>query len=69
MSVEGSGLRGLLGRFLIEIERSVEIVALVRPDDIILLGYRFSDLLRIGAPLNILLSAVAVVLIPRIWPF
>lgn len=32
-------------------------------------GYRFSDFMKIGAPLNILLGAVAVFLIPRIWPF
>lgn len=32
-------------------------------------GYRFSDFVRIGAPLNILLWIVAVTLIPVIWPF
>jgi len=32
-------------------------------------GYRFSDYLRIGAPLNIILGIVAVVLIPYFWPF
>lgn len=32
-------------------------------------GYRFSDFLRIGVPLNFLLWIVAVVLIPLIWPF
>jgi di/tricarboxylate transporter len=32
-------------------------------------GYRFSDFLRIGAPLNLLLGIVAVILIPWIWPF
>jgi di/tricarboxylate transporter len=32
-------------------------------------GYRFSDYLRIGIPLNILFGVVAVGLAPLIWPF
>ncbi|MBB3210335.1 di/tricarboxylate transporter [Rhodopirellula rubra] len=32
-------------------------------------GYRFTDFLRIGAPLNILLGIVAVTIIPQLWPF
>jgi di/tricarboxylate transporter len=32
-------------------------------------GYRFTDFLKIGAPLNFMLWIAAVVLIPRIWPF
>lgn len=32
-------------------------------------GYRFSDFLRIGAPLNVMLWMVAVLLIPVFWPF
>lgn len=32
-------------------------------------GYRFSDYLRIGLPLNILLGLVTVALAPMIWPF
>jgi di/tricarboxylate transporter len=32
-------------------------------------GYRFSDYLRIGAPLNIVLGLVTVALAPLIWPF
>jgi di/tricarboxylate transporter len=32
-------------------------------------GYRFSDYIRIGLPLNILLGVVAVILAPLIWPF
>jgi len=32
-------------------------------------GYRFSDFLRIGVPLNLLLWLVAVVLVPWFWPF
>ncbi|MFO7856275.1 MAG: SLC13 family permease [Paracoccaceae bacterium] len=31
-------------------------------------GYRFTDFLRIGLPLNLLLGAVACTLIPFIWP-
>ncbi|OPZ70616.1 MAG: Sodium:sulfate symporter transmembrane region [Verrucomicrobia bacterium ADurb.Bin474] len=32
-------------------------------------GYRFTDFLKIGTPLNLLYFAVCVILIPRIWPF
>jgi di/tricarboxylate transporter len=32
-------------------------------------GYRFSDYLRLGLPLNLLLGAVVVVLTPLVWPF
>lgn len=32
-------------------------------------GYKFSDFLRIGSPLNLLLWPVAVFLIPIFWPF
>jgi di/tricarboxylate transporter len=32
-------------------------------------GYRFSDFLRIGLPMNILIGIVAVSIIPFIWPF
>jgi len=32
-------------------------------------GYRFSDFLRIGIPMNLLLAAVSLTLIPLIWPF
>ncbi len=32
-------------------------------------GYRFSDFLRIGTPLNLLLGIIAVILIPMIWSF
>jgi di/tricarboxylate transporter len=32
-------------------------------------GYRFSDFVRVGLPLNLLLWVVAVALIPLIWPF
>lgn len=32
-------------------------------------GYRFSDFLKIGGPLNLVLAIVAVMLIPWIWPF
>ncbi len=32
-------------------------------------GYRFTDFLRVGGPLNLLLWLVAIVIIPLIWPF
>jgi di/tricarboxylate transporter len=32
-------------------------------------GYKFSDFLRIGLPLNIMVATLAIVLIPNIWPF
>jgi len=32
-------------------------------------GYRFSDFVKVGVPLNILLWVVSVILIPMIWPF
>jgi di/tricarboxylate transporter len=32
-------------------------------------GYKFTDFLRLGAPLNVLTSAMAILLIPVFWPF
>ncbi|MEZ6124500.1 MAG: SLC13 family permease [Planctomycetaceae bacterium] len=32
-------------------------------------GYRFTDFVRIGTPLNLILGVVAVLLIPLFWPF
>ena len=32
-------------------------------------GYRFSDFLKIGIPLNILAMVTAVAIIPKLWPF
>ncbi|MBX3435228.1 MAG: SLC13 family permease [Pirellulales bacterium] len=32
-------------------------------------GYRFGDFLRVGTPLNLVLWAVAVLIIPRVWAF
>ncbi|GHB08087.1 SLC13 family permease [Modicisalibacter luteus] len=32
-------------------------------------GYRFSDFLRVGGVLNVLVGVVALTLIPRFWPF
>lgn len=32
-------------------------------------GYRFSDFLKIGVPMNIIMWLVASTLIPMIWPF
>ncbi|MEZ6128446.1 MAG: SLC13 family permease [Planctomycetaceae bacterium] len=32
-------------------------------------GYRFGDFMKVGAPLNLILWIVAVVLIPYFWPF
>ena len=31
-------------------------------------GYRFSDFMRIGIPLNLLMVGVAIVVIPLVWP-
>jgi len=32
-------------------------------------GYRFTDFVRVGIPLNLLMGITAVILIPLIWPF
>jgi len=31
-------------------------------------GYRFADFLRFGAPLNLLMAAITLIVIPRVWP-
>ena len=31
-------------------------------------GYRFTDYLRTGLPLNLIITALAIVLIPWLWP-
>ena len=31
-------------------------------------GYRFTDFVRIGAPLNLLIGAVSAFIIPLLWP-
>jgi di/tricarboxylate transporter len=32
-------------------------------------GYRFSDYLRIGLPLTVVLAIVSLLIVPRVWPF
>jgi len=32
-------------------------------------GYRFTDFVRVGLPLNLICAAIALLLIPRVWPF
>jgi di/tricarboxylate transporter len=32
-------------------------------------GYRFSDYVRFGLPLNVLVGAVTIALVPIFWPF
>ncbi|MEJ2705119.1 MAG: anion permease, partial [Sedimentisphaerales bacterium] len=32
-------------------------------------GYRFTDFVRIGLPLNLILMVCATILIPLVWPF
>ena len=32
-------------------------------------GYRFTDFVRVGVPLNLLMMIAAVILVPLIWPF
>ena len=32
-------------------------------------GYKFTDYLRLGTPLNIITGAIAIFLIPVFWPF
>jgi di/tricarboxylate transporter len=31
-------------------------------------GYRFSDFVRVGLPLQLLLAVLSIILIPFIWP-
>jgi di/tricarboxylate transporter len=31
-------------------------------------GYRFSDYLRFGLPLNLLAATATLVVVPRVWP-
>jgi di/tricarboxylate transporter len=32
-------------------------------------GYRFSDFVRFGLPLNIMCGVITVIIVPRVWPF
>ncbi len=32
-------------------------------------GYRFSDFVRFGLPLNIICGVITVIIVPRVWPF
>jgi di/tricarboxylate transporter len=32
-------------------------------------GYQFMDFVRVGGPLKLVLTVVAIVLIPMFWPF
>jgi len=32
-------------------------------------GYRFSDFVRFGLPLNIMCGIITVTIVPRVWPF
>ena len=32
-------------------------------------NYRFTDFVRVGLPLNLLVALVSILLIPQIWPF
>jgi di/tricarboxylate transporter len=32
-------------------------------------GYRFTDFVRVGVPLNLLMLTAAVILVPWLWPF
>ncbi|MEO8044779.1 MAG: sodium (Na+) symporter, partial [Spartobacteria bacterium] len=32
-------------------------------------GYKFRDFIKVGLPLNVAFCALAVFLIPRLWPF
>lgn len=32
-------------------------------------GYKFSDFLKIGLPLNLIVAVITILLVPRVWPF
>jgi di/tricarboxylate transporter len=32
-------------------------------------GYRFTDFVRVGLPLNLICAVISITLIPWIWPF
>ena len=32
-------------------------------------GYRFTDFVKVGIPLNLICATIAITVIPRIWPF
>jgi di/tricarboxylate transporter len=32
-------------------------------------GYKFTDFTKIGLPLNLIIAAITIFLVPRIWPF
>lgn len=50
------------------VEYVIEVAARIGPHGILAGGYRFADFLRIGIPLNVLFAAIAVVLLPALFP-
>ncbi|HLE76940.1 MAG TPA: SLC13 family permease, partial [bacterium] len=56
---------------MIAVAASTSFITPLEPASLLVYGpgrYRFADFLRVGLPLTVVIYALAILLVPRIWP-